>query len=353
MRGDGSVFLRGRFWWIAYSWHGHLYQESAKSEDKRVAQKLLRKRLKEVEKPRFVDPAKEQRYTLADLKEQIRLDYVRRKNRSFESVEYAFRHLEASFEFHRLIDISDEKIAVYGDDRLAKGAQRSSVNRELAHLRRGFNLMFERRMVSSVPTIKLYQGENVRKGFIDVGEFGVLLEKIKDANVRDIVEFLYNSAWRSGEAMAFEWSWIDGDMIRLPAEVAKGKKARALPIVGAIEEVIQRRRKLRRLDCPFVFHRNGKQIRSFRKAFKGAAKDIGCDGRVPHDMRRSGVRNFRKSGLSESEGMALSGHKTNAVYKRYDIISDDDLTQSMKRVQEHLKKQAENQKVVPIKRETA
>ena len=51
--------------------------------------------------------------------------------------------------------------------------------------------------------------------------------------------------------------------------------------------------------------------------------------------------------------MALSGDETPAVYKRYDIISDDDLTESMKRVQEHLKKQAENPQVVPITRETA
>jgi len=171
--------------------------------------------------------------------------------------------------------------------------------------------------------------------------------------VRDLVKFLYHSAWRSGEAMALEWSWIDGDMIRLPAEIAKGKKARALPIVEEILDVIERRKQVRRLDCAFIFHRNGRPIKSFRKAFKAAAKKIGFEGLLPHDMRRSGVRNFRKSGLSESEGMALSGHKTNAVYKRYDIISDDDLTQSMKRVQEHLKNLVQNQKVVPLKRETA
>ena len=51
--------------------------------------------------------------------------------------------------------------------------------------------------------------------------------------------------------------------------------------------------------------------------------------------------------------MALSGHKTNSVYKRYDIISDDDLAESMNRVQEHLKKEAENRKVVPINQRTA
>ena len=47
--------------------------------------------------------------------------------------------------------------------------------------------------------IKFYEGENVRKGFIDVAEFNALLEKIADADVRGTVEFLYHFAWRSGE----------------------------------------------------------------------------------------------------------------------------------------------------------
>jgi hypothetical protein len=51
--------------------------------------------------------------------------------------------------------------------------------------------------------------------------------------------------------------------------------------------------------------------------------------------------------------MKLSGHETDSIYRRYDIISDDDLTESMNRVQEHLKKEAAIRKVVPMKRETA
>jgi integrase len=142
-------------------------------------------------------------------------------------------------------------------------------------------------------------------------------------------------------------------MIRLPAEKSKSKKPRNLPIIGALLEIIQRRVAVRRLDCPYVFHRGGKQIASFRKAFKAAAKEAGMAGLVPHDMRRSAVRNFRRAGLSEHEGMKLSGHETDSIYRRYDIISDADLTESMNRVQEHLKKEAENRKVVPLKRETA
>lgn len=109
--------------------------------------------------------------------------------------------------------------------------------------------------------------------------------------------------------MALQWSWIDGDMIRLPVEVAKSKKVRALPIVGALEAVIQRREYMYRLDCPLVFHRSGRPIRSFSKAFNAAAKEIGGEGLLPHDMRRSGVRNFRKSGLSESEAWCSAATK--------------------------------------------
>jgi integrase len=99
-----------------------------------------------------------------------------------------------------------------------------------------------------------------------------------------------------------QWSWIDGNMIR-SRKIAKNKKDRSFPIVGTLMDVIERRQKLRRLDCPYVFHRNGKPIRSFRKAFKAAAKEVGHDGLLPHDMRRSAIRNFRRSGLSESDGM--------------------------------------------------
>ena len=102
-----------------------------------------------------------------------------------------------------------------------------------------------------------------------------------------------------------------------------------------------------------MFHRNGKQIVSFRRRFEKAAAAAGMPDLVPHDMRRSAVRNSRRAGLSEHEGMKLSGHETDSISRRYDIISDDDLTESMNRVQEHIKKEAENHKVVPLKREKA
>jgi hypothetical protein len=51
----------------------------------------------------------------------------------------------------------------------------------------------------------------------------------------------------------------------------------------------------------------------------------GFPGRLVHDLRRSAIRTFVRHGLSENAAMALSGHKTNSVFRRYDIISTDDL----------------------------
>jgi hypothetical protein len=57
MRGDGHIFQRrgSKNWYIAYSFRGHPYHESSGSPDKKVAQKLLRRRLREVSaKPNFL-----------------------------------------------------------------------------------------------------------------------------------------------------------------------------------------------------------------------------------------------------------------------------------------------------------
>jgi integrase len=223
-------------------------------------------------------------------------------------------------------------------------------------LRRGFKIMVEKKMISEAPVIKLLTLDNARQGFIDGGDFGALLSEIRNDDVRDIVDFLYQSGWRSNEARQLRWSWVDlkANMIVLPAEYSKSKKPRPLPIVGALMDIIERRLKARRLDCEFVFHRKGKPIRQFHKAFKAAASRVGQPGLLPHDMRRSAVRNFRRAGLSEHEGMALSGHKTRSVFERYNIISNEDLHEAMKKVQSHLSQEAENRrKVVPITKKQA
>jgi integrase len=345
MRGQGSVYLRGKTYWIRYAWRGKEYRESAETDNEEKAGKLLLKRLKAVGTPKFIEP-KDQRYTLDDMLEKIRLRYQKKGQRSFKNVEYCWPYIEAGFPFHRVADIDKDKIEAYQTKGLEAGAAPATINREVAYLKLGFKLLG-----LPIPTVEKLAEDNVRQGFIRVADFDALLAEIPDPDVRDIVQFLYNSGWRSSEPKAMQWSWLDLDAwtVRLPAKYSKNKKPRTLPLEDTLRDIIERRIKARDITCPHVFHRKGKPIKSFRKAFKAAAKVAGLTGLVPHDMRRSAIRNFRKAGLSESDGMKLSGHRTRSVYDRYDIISEEDSREAMKRAQEYNRQQSQR-KVVPLKR---
>lgn len=57
--------------------------------------------------------------------------------------------------------------------------------------------------------------------------------------------------------------------------------------------------------------------REERREFKGL-------GRIPHDFRRTAVRNLIRAGVSQKVAMELTGHLTPSVFERYNITDDRD-----------------------------
>ena len=73
---------------------------------------------------------------------------------------------------------------------------------------------------------------------------------------------------------------------------------------------------------PWLFHRDGKPIKSFRRAWGTACRMAGLPGRIPHDFRRTAVRNLERAGVPRSTAMAMVGHQTEAIYRRYAIADE-------------------------------
>src|SRR4029450_5323193 len=69
----------------------------------------------------------------------------------------------------------------------------------------------------------------------------------------------------------------------------------------------------------------GQRMQEFNKAWRSACRRAGYTGTLLHDLRRSGVRAIGRSGIPGSVAQRISGHATAAMFRRYDITSDQDL----------------------------
>jgi integrase len=103
---------------------------------------------------------------------------------------------------------------------------------------------------------------------------------------------------------------------------------------------------------PWVFHRDGEEIKSLKKSWRNATKAARLQGKIPHDFRRTAVRNLERAGVPRSVAMKLVGHKTESIYRQYAIVAKQDLVDGLKRLADYrasLDKAPAQQKVVEIK----
>lgn len=107
------------------------------------------------------------------------------------------------------------------------------------------------------------------------------------------------------------------------------------PLIPGLREVLEAQRawtnvveKKRGAVIPWVFHRWGKKIVSMQKSWEKARAAAGQPTRIIHDFRRTAVRNLERAGIPRSAAMAMVGHKTEAMYRRYSIVEESVLLEA-------------------------
>ena len=86
-----------------------------------------------------------------------------------------------------------------------------------------------------------------------------------------------------------------------------------LLLIGELATILERRLKVRRLDCPRIFHRDATPL---RKPWERACAALGLTGRIVYDLRRSGVHHFIRASAPPHPVMAFSGHRTPSTLSR-------------------------------------
>ena len=197
---------------------------------------------------------------------------------------------------------------------VAEGARPATVNRELAAIRRMFTLAVRAGKLAHRPYIAMLAEDNARQGFVEPADFAALRAHLP-TYLAPAATFAYLSGWRRSEVRKLEWRDIDltAGAVRLRRENSKNKRGRVLVLRGELLDVMREQAARRRLDCVHVFHRDGKPLGDFRKAWRFACTAAGLAGRHFHDMRRSAARNLVRAGVPERVAMEISGHKTRSI----------------------------------------
>ena len=207
-----------------------------------------------------------------------------------------------------------------------------------------------------MPYIPFLKVENARQGFLSRADFEALVAQLTDADVRDFVEWFWWTGMRPGEIRQLTWAMLDRETwtLHLDPKAAKIGKGRTIPLEGPLRQIIDRRIRSRRLDCPLIFHRvskgrAGQPILDFRLQWKAALMAAKLPlGLLPYDLRRSALRNMVRGGTDFSVVMKISGHRKRSTFDRYNIVSEEDLREVAERAAAYVSQLPTERKVVPM-----
>lgn len=345
--GDGGIYLK-RGIYYARLWHnGRKIRESLRTADEKLARRRLAVLRKQRDRGAYQDPTS-RRATVDDLLDDL---LVHLEANGAASLPRARSHLKpVREEFGHL---AARALETAGVERAARAWRRAgkapaTVNRRLELLREAYNLAARRTppKVAAVPYIPLLRVQNARQGFLSAAELGRLVKAIRNADVRDFVEWGSWTGMRPGETRKITWPMVDlqARTLALDPRAAKTRKGRVIALEGPLWDLVQRRLKRRRLGCQLVFHRDakgmsGQPVRDIRKAFASAAKAAGIRrALLPYDLRRSALRNMIRAGTHETVAMAISGHRTRSTFDRYNITSAEDTRAAIAQTVEWAKK---------------
>ncbi len=334
-------------WWIKYQVGGRPQCVSSHSERKEDAKRLLKTREGDVVRGVPIT-ASTSRVSFEDAAADLINEYKVNGRRSLRTVELRIRkHLTPFFGRRRLMAITTSDIRAFTAKRQAGGAVNASINRDLVLLKRMCKLAIQAGKLMVQPYIPLLKENNIRKGFFETAQFTSVRNHLP-VYMQAIVAFANITGWRTpSEILPLEWRQVDmkAGEVRLDAGSTKNGDGRVFPFTQELRHVLDDQLvvaeglKKAGIITPYVFffrvgEKAGKRITegAFHKAWRKARVAAGCPGRIPHDFRRTAVRNLVRAGVPERVAMQLTGHKTRAVFERYNIVSAGDLRDAVRRL---------------------
>ena len=328
--GSGTLYLRGDIWWVKIRVDGRPVYESSKSTKKSEAIKLRDKMLAKKSRGELSGGSADKVLITELLDDVLKSDVKPSTRYVWEKViEKNIRPFFGKIKAQRLTtDLMDK----YREKRKGEGRSDATANRELSILRTSFHNARKRTppKVLVVPYFPIVAETNIRKGFLTDEQYDTLRDELP-AELKALFVTGYITGLRRGEITAIQWPQVDFEagQITLDKGETKNDEPRSVPILdGDMCDLLVTAKKEhdeKWPQSPWVFNRGGERIIDFRWAWDEACKRAGVPDLNFHDLRRTAVRNMRRAGIPQVIRMKISGHKTDSMERRYNIVDSEDL----------------------------
>ncbi len=320
-----AVYKRGDVWWYKFMWRGELIRESTKQGNKRIACQIEDARKTQLAKAEVGIKDRVPAPTLAAYAEKSFLPHVQANNcEKQKTVDFYRNSARNLLAFDRLANARLDEIDLPTIDafiarRRAAKLQVSTINRELATLRRMLRLVPDLRpdLLFAQPRIRLLKGENRRERILSFGEEERYLAAAPPM-LRNIATIILDCGFRPEEIHKLEWSFIRNGNI----QNYKGKTPQARRSVPATDRVMKIfDAKFLSADREWVFPAKTKsghaEQSSIKKQHAAALKASKVEPFVIYSLRHTCLTRWAEKGMNPYELMRRAGHADFATTMRY------------------------------------
>jgi integrase len=316
-----GLVKRGSTWWMSFMYQGQQVRRSTGTADKRLAEAILGKVKVQIIEGQFFEKPESQHRTLAELLDRYTCEHAaRRANHRRELT--SIKNLKRFFGNPTLDQITPKLIVAYKNQRYTDGVKPATMNRELAALKKAFNLArreWEWCTDNPVCRVSMEKENNTRDRWLTVEEERRLLTTAAPW-LQELVVFAIYTGMRMGEILALTWAGVD--LFRRTVTVFRSKNGerRTIPVNTTVLDLLKYKYAARPRTTDIVFHSHthtpidGSNV---RRALIAALDIAKIQDLHFHDLRHTFATRMVQAGINLYKVQRLLGHKSPIMTQRY------------------------------------
>ena len=316
-----GLVKRGSTWWMSFMYHGQQVRRSTGTTDKRLAEAIFGKVKSQIIEGRFFEKPDAQHRTMTELLDRYLSEHAARRA-NYPRERTSVRTLKLFFGTPTLYQVTPKRIVAYKNHRYADGVKPATINRELATLKKAFNLArreWEWCEDNPVCRVSMEPEHNTRDRWLTVEEETRLLNAATPW-LRELMVFAIHTGMRMGEILGLTWAGVDLSRRTVTVFKSKNGERRTIPLNQTALELLTHKYGSRSVETELVFpsealtRLNASNIsRSLHLALKKAKM---TDFHF-HDLRHTCATRMVQAGVDLYKVQRLLGHKSPIMTQRY------------------------------------